>query len=650
MAAIKMISLEHISADEVESLFIDRFVGCRGVWKRHNINGASLLQIKNMTDDKPCQQSEFLKYFLAIIELLHPQVTDELSRIINEYASDGIDVEMLVQPVESSEVQQSPLSPSKSKSLKSLSTKEVETFFQNRYNVAVSNLSGENLHAIATKKDSLLSHNMNFSPKLGLKQIENVTCDLTRFNETEVPEEYVEPVFYSTKSHPYQFIKVNLASPSLSKKYSMKAPLKMSIDESSSFVYDMKPPQKNEYNYSSLRIRTEIEPEFIPSKSQPTPKYPSNTLEYNIIDNEEDLTEYFSTRSRPVASYLKNYRLELITVDAISSIALDGDLNAVLAMCDITKSDDSHLQWLQRAAEYGHSEAQEKLADRYLHQQTNMKEAVTFLELSAAQGNNSALASLGSCYLNGNGAEKNIEKAVECFKNAALRNHRKAQMSLGYCYETGTGVDQSVIEAVRYYTLSSNQGHAAAQYNLAVCFLEGKGVIKDDKEAVRLFTLSAEQGEVEAQLNLGVCYQRGIGVQKDESIAVKWYELAASQGLANAQFNLANCFLSGKGTTKDEMKAITLFKAAAEQGFADAQVQLGMCYQKGIGAKKDEIEAVKWFELAAQQNNVMGLYCIGACYLQGKGVEKRIDKGMKLLSEAAEMGYLPATKALLYFK
>jgi TPR repeat protein len=151
----------------------------------------------------------------------------------------------------------------------------------------------------------------------------------------------------------------------------------------------------------------------------------------------------------------------------------------------------------------------------------------------------------------------------------------EGQCSLGTCYVEGTGVDKDEKEAVRWYTLAANQGYAAAQFNLGLCYEFGEGVDKDLAQAVKWYRLAANQGYAKAQYNLGVCYEFGEGVDKDLAQAVKWYRLAANQGYAKAQYNLGVCYEYGNGAEKNLEKAIESYTKAAAQQLEIAAEALG---------------------------------------------------------------------------
>jgi TPR repeat protein len=77
--------------------------------------------------------------------------------------------------------------------------------------------------------------------------------------------------------------------------------------------------------------------------------------------------------------------------------------------------------------------------------------------------------------------------AARLYAQAAEQSHANAQCSLGCCYENGEGVEKDEAEAARLYARAAKQSHANAQYNLGICYAFGKGVEKDEAKAARLY-------------------------------------------------------------------------------------------------------------------------------------------------------------------
>ena len=130
------------------------------------------------------------------------------------------------------------------------------------------------------------------------------------------------------------------------------------------------------------------------------------------------------------------------------------------------------------------------------------------------------------------------KQAVSWWQLAAAQGNSSGQTNLGICFHTGKVVTQNFKQAVHWYQLATAQGDPYAQTNLGICFENGDGVKQDIKQAVHWYQLAAKQGFEEAQINLGICFEKGEGVTRDVEQAAHWYQIAAKQGHADAKFKL----------------------------------------------------------------------------------------------------------------
>ena len=97
---------------------------------------------------------------------------------------------------------------------------------------------------------------------------------------------------------------------------------------------------------------------------------------------------------------------------------------------------------------------------------------------------------------------------------------------------------------------------------------------------------SAEAGDVESQYKLGLNYIYGTDVPKDTTKAAEWFKKAADQGYLPARRELALLLAAGDGVDVDMEKAI--------------QYHLGLMYEVGIGIPKDLQKSVRMLAYAAE--------------------------------------------------
>lgn len=156
------------------------------------------------------------------------------------------------------------------------------------------------------------------------------------------------------------------------------------------------------------------------------------------------------------------------------------------------------------------------------------KQAIYWLNKSAAQGNLDAVAMLGRVYMdNGDPAT-----AVKYYRKAAEQGHEAACENLAMAYGMGDGVPEDKVEAHKWFLKAAELGSAFAQYIAGNNYFNGIGVEENPNEAMRWFDKAAHQGQPNAQFMMGQFYEIG---REDIVEAKKWYRLAAEQGHEEAQ-------------------------------------------------------------------------------------------------------------------
>lgn len=110
---------------------------------------------------------------------------------------------------------------------------------------------------------------------------------------------------------------------------------------------------------------------------------------------------------------------------------------------------------LEAAANQGHAEAQRRLAA-----QLDIAEeaaALSWLKKAAAQGNPTALSSLGRRYEKGWGIPRDLTISTDYYRRAAKGGHLDAQFALGVAYMEGKGI---ATDRDRGYSWINRAAHA----------------------------------------------------------------------------------------------------------------------------------------------------------------------------------------------
>lgn len=161
----------------------------------------------------------------------------------------------------------------------------------------------------------------------------------------------------------------------------------------------------------------------------------------------------------------------------------------------------------------------------------DFKQAIYWLNKSAAQGNLDAVAMLGKVYMdNGDPAT-----AVKYYRDAAEKGHEAACENLAMAYGMGDGVPEDKAEAHKWFLKAAELGSAFSQYIVGNNYFNGIGVEENTDEAFKWFFKAAEQGQPNAQFEIGQLYEYG---GHDIETAREWYSKAAAQGHEEARQKL----------------------------------------------------------------------------------------------------------------
>ncbi len=224
------------------------------------------------------------------------------------------------------------------------------------------------------------------------------------------------------------------------------------------------------------------------------------------------------------------------------------------------------MQWLLKAAEAGHLQAQTDLGGIYL------------------QG--------------GKGVEANPQEAFRWFSKAAEQGSKEAMVYLGNMLYTGQGCAQDIPKALEYLRTAAVSGLPDAQYRFALILLK-QG--KDNAQAVEWLRRAAAGNNLHtaalAAGMLGNIYARGYaGVVQDMQQAASWYKQAARGGDARSQLVYALMLLSGESVPKDTEQGMAMLRMSAGQDYPQAIALLINLLRNAPDAADKEPEAAAWAE------------------------------------------------------
>ncbi len=163
--------------------------------------------------------------------------------------------------------------------------------------------------------------------------------------------------------------------------------------------------------------------------------------------------------------------------------------------------------------------------------------------------------------------------------------------------------------------------------------------IESINEQLGIAYLEKAKSDHRALYLLGKLYE----YKNDEFKAQSCYNKAQMMGSIPATFSLGLCYLYGFGQIKNIKQALELMKQAAKSDFATAAFYLGLLYEtENNFVKQNYNHATFYYEKATQLGCLYAQNSLGVLYLQGNGVPFDIKKGIKLIHNAACIGFAPA--------
>jgi TPR repeat protein len=209
----------------------------------------------------------------------------------------------------------------------------------------------------------------------------------------------------------------------------------------------------------------------------------------------------------------------------------------------VAKNIDAGLELLKKAAEADFPQAQ-FLYGAYLCSESKTKEdainALGLMDKAAQEG----LSVLGYIW-QGNSVNiigfvcnpglSNYAKAVSYFEMAAAQGDESAYAALGNIYDRKGFVDlfdttKDASKALYWYRKAAEAGDPVGQVKLGNRYYHGEGMPKDFSKAVDWWKKSAAQGNSEAQGMLATAYTLGHGVPYDQVLAYAWSNLSIAAG------------------------------------------------------------------------------------------------------------------------
>lgn len=224
----------------------------------------------------------------------------------------------------------------------------------------------------------------------------------------------------------------------------------------------------------------------------------------------------------------------------------------------VSKNREEGFRWLNKAAQQDDGPALLFLGQE-LRKRGEYMQALDYYQRSAATGYSEAQYQLALSYLGHTHPKRYHAEALAMLESAASKNHPPSMYLMGiYKIQQGSHMRPA---GLRLLERARTAGDKRAAARLAL--LEGDAKVRERLFMVEHYRRMAEQGDGEAQLELGRLNESGVALPKNDVEAYMWYTLSAEGGTLGAEGRQAR--LAGKMSDAQMQEAMLLIKVKREQ-------------------------------------------------------------------------------------
>lgn len=282
---------------------------------------------------------------------------------------------------------------------------------------------------------------------------------------------------------------------------------------------------------------------------------------------------------------------------------------------------------LRARAAGGEVQAQLHLA-KDLREADKLEESAQWLAKAAESGHPEAEFQLGNCYVRGMGVKRDYGTAWHWYNAAHGHGHKNAQQGLDWIAAQRSKAVRDAIPLM----MQADSGDAEAQYQWAVK-LHSDEWLRDPPQAIRYFEKAAEQQHAQAQFVLFTLYSKGEGVARNHDAARSWLLRAAALKHVEAVRFFMRRYADKEISPQTYPQAAALF---ADYRFLFPEYDDPYAPPPTIYQLQD----------AAFRGELPALFRLAIAYCEGQGIALDLERGLKMLQKAVERDYPAAQEEM----
>lgn len=351
----------------------------------------------------------------------------------------------------------------------------------------------------------------------------------------------------------------------------------------------------------------------------------------------------------------KKSEIELHPLDNVGEFDLSGqefDLSSSL------KSDSEHF-YRNGATYIKWSEEYKTATDEFYSDLPDFDKVIELLDGEHQKGNILATYELGKIHernlsnsnLNPDLATTYYQEALSGFQsiyNIKQNQSFYAAYRIGKMFQYGQGIEKNLESAKSWYEKAEN--NAYAQYALAKILMSESRANKDLNHSSLIVNLlkNSSKKNFYASYELGRIYQEGLFDKQNSDLSQRYYKqafdgfsemLRKSEKNDDLLYRLGKMYQLGLGTDVDIEQATILFEKAAVLKNINALYSLSKIYMQSNDEEllKKAINILNELYEINPENDLV-LYALGSAYSYTQSENYDINKAIKFLEHAAELG------------